>query len=160
MFKQLFNFQEEAAQEIAQRFLNYHFSERIRYCKENATYDGIPFFQFLDAITGAGKTVILVRTISLMSQQLETKPIILWLSKLSVVVKQSMAKLEAGGEYFGLFGNKLLTFSLDQYKESNLEEDEHVLLFLATVGTFNQKDKEEGDRKIFACNIDNQNKST
>jgi type III restriction enzyme len=48
---------------------------------------------------------------------------------------------------------------LAEYQESLLSENEPLILF-ATVGTFNQKDKEAGNRQIYQCKLDKQNQST
>ena len=48
---------------------------------------------------------------------------------------------------------------LSEYQERLLEENETLILF-ATVGTFNQKDKEAGNRQIYQCKLDEQNQST
>ena len=48
---------------------------------------------------------------------------------------------------------------LAEYQESLLLENEPLVLF-ATVGTFNQKDKEAGNRQIYQCKLDEQNRST
>ncbi|CAG8461037.1 16960_t:CDS:2 [Gigaspora margarita] len=44
---------------------------------------------------------------------------------------------------------------LSEYQERLLEENETLILF-ATVGTFNQKDKEAGNRQIYQCKLDEQ----
>ena len=48
---------------------------------------------------------------------------------------------------------------LAEYQENLLFENEPLVLF-ATVGTFNQKDKEAGNRQIYQCKLDQQNQST
>ncbi|CAG8647550.1 3812_t:CDS:2 [Ambispora leptoticha] len=48
---------------------------------------------------------------------------------------------------------------LAEYQENLLLENEPLVLF-ATVGTFNQKDKEAGNRQIYQCKLDEQNQST
>ncbi|CAG8760519.1 4035_t:CDS:2, partial [Cetraspora pellucida] len=59
----------------------------------------VPFIQILDALTGSGKTVILAKTAGEISKSPPLKPIILWLSKASVVVEQSFNNLNSGGKY-------------------------------------------------------------
>ncbi|CAG8805817.1 17252_t:CDS:2, partial [Racocetra persica] len=100
----------------------------------------VPFIQILDALTGSGKTVILAKTAGEISKLSPLKPIILWLSKASVVVEQSFNNLTSGGKYHHLLG-KSEVIMLSEYQERLLEENETLVLF-ATVGTFNQKDKE------------------
>ena len=48
---------------------------------------------------------------------------------------------------------------LGEFQENCLLENEPLILF-ATVGTFNQKDKESGNRQIYQCKLDEQNQST
>src|SRR3954468_16837571 len=48
---------------------------------------------------------------------------------------------------------------LAEFQASYLLENEPLVLF-ATVGTFNQKDKEAGNRQIYQCKLDQQNQST
>ncbi|CAI2185916.1 16847_t:CDS:2, partial [Funneliformis geosporum] len=76
----------------------------------------------------------------------------------SVVVEQSFNNLTSGGKYHHLLG-KCQVIMLAEYRESLLFENEPLVLF-ATVGTFNQKDKEAGNRQIYQCKLDEQNQST
>ncbi|CAI2162040.1 2943_t:CDS:2 [Funneliformis geosporum] len=55
--------------------------------------------------------------------------------------------------------SKCQVIMLAEYRESLLFENEPLVLF-ATVGTFNQKDKEAGNRQIYQCKLDEQNQST
>ena len=53
---------------------------------------------------------------------------------------------------------KCQVIMLAEYRDSVLLENELLILF-ATVGTFNQKDKEAGNRQIYQCKLDKQNQS-
>lgn len=75
-----------------------------------------------------------------------------------MVVEQSFNNLTSGGKYHHLLG-KCQVIMLAEYRESLLFENEPLVLF-ATVGTFNQKDKEAGNRQIYQCKLDEQNQST
>ena len=75
-----------------------------------------------------------------------------------MVVEQSFNNLTNGGKYHHLLG-KCQVIMLAEYQEILLFENEPLVLF-ATVGTFNQKDKEAGNRQIYQCKLDQQNQST
>ena len=153
---ELFDFQEKAALKIVEKYENY-FRQPI-IIKKGEEETPVPFIQILDASTGSGKTVILAKTIGEISKSVSQPPIILWLSKASVVVEQSFNNLTSGGKYHHLLG-KSEVIMLSEYQERLLEENETLILF-ATVGTFNQKDKEAGNRQIYQCKLDEQSQST
>ncbi|MCE8163935.1 MAG: DEAD/DEAH box helicase family protein [Candidatus Moeniiplasma glomeromycotorum] len=153
---ELFDFQEKAALKIVEKYENY-FRQQI-IIKKGDEETPVPFIQILDALTGSGKTVILAKTIGEISKLSSEIPIILWLSKASVVVEQSFNNLTTGGKYHHLLG-KCQVIMLAEYQENLLFENEPLVLF-ATVGTFNQKDKEAGNRQIYQCKLDEQNQST
>jgi type III restriction enzyme len=156
----LFEFQEKAVLEIVEKYENY-LNQSISITVKRKSGDEetpVPFIQILDALTGSGKTVILAKTVGEISKLTPLKPIVLWLSKASVVVEQSFNNLTSGGKYHHLLG-KSEVIMLSEYQERLLEENETLILF-ATVGTFNQKDKEAGNRQIYQCKIDEQSQST
>ena len=153
---ELFDFQERAALKIVEKYENYLRQPII--IKKGEEETPVPFIQILDALTGSGKTVILAKTIGEISKSVSRPPIILWLSKASVVVEQSFNNLTTGGKYHHLLG-KCQVIMLAEYQENLLFENEPLFLF-ATVGTFNQKDKEAGNRQIYQCKLDEQNQST
>jgi len=84
---------------------------------------------------------------------------VLWLSKGKVVVDQTAANLAAGGKYHHLLGNARFGY-LAQYDQVEVREAKEPLVYFATVGTFNQKDKEKGERLIFKSEIDTAEEST
>ncbi len=80
-------------------------------------------------------------------------PVILWLSRGKVVVRQSFANLAPGGKYHDLLDN-MTVMPLAEYRPVDVAQSSDALLYFATVGTFNQKDKEEGSLTIFQSDID------
>jgi type III restriction enzyme len=145
-----FAFQSEASSAIAQRFYEYWVDRPM-----GGTMRGlkpIPFYQALEAITGGGKTVILADAVERMRPVLPLQPFVLWLSKGRVVVAQTYANLSAGGKYHDLISS-YSTHLLSEYR-SEFAESPGAHLFFATVGTFNQRDKERGDRQIYKSDID------
>src|SRR5213075_1505996 len=81
----------------------------------------VPFIQILDALTGSGKTVILAKAVGEISKTASQNPVILWLSKASVVVEQSFNNLASGGKYHHLLGICQVVMLAD-YKEELLTE--------------------------------------
>src|SRR6185312_7406766 len=123
---ELFDFQEKAALKIVEKYENY-FRQQI-IIKKGKEETPVPFIQILDALTGSGKTVILAKTIGEISKLGKEKPIILCLSKASVVVEQSFNNLTTGGKYHHLLG-KCQVIMLAAYKEELLTEKETLVLF-------------------------------
>ena len=112
----------------------------------------VPFYQNLSAITGSGKTVILGDAIEQIRSRLPLEPVVLWISKGKVVVWQTYSNL-ATGKYAHLIGG-FDTKPLLDCVSADVENSGRALLLIATVAKFNQKDKEEGDRKIFRVGLD------
>ncbi len=113
----------------------------------------VPFYQALSAVTASGKTVILADAVSRINASLAIKPIVVWLSKGRVVVSQTYAKLQDGGQYKHLISD-LDVHLLSEYSSANVMRNERGQIYFATVGTFNQKDKELGERLIYQSDID------
>lgn len=154
---ELFQFQRQASSQIADRFLEYQGNEVLKGTKNNPL--SVPFFQSLAALTGAGKTVILADAVKQMAAPLTVAPVILWLSKGRVVVEQSYANLSNGGKYNHLLGTATVRL-LSEYDPADVEVADKPSVFFATVGTFNQKDMEGGNRNIFKADIDTTGTST
>jgi len=112
----------------------------------------VPFYQNLSAITGSGKTLILADAIEQIRSRLPIEPIVLWLSKGRVVVWQTFANLSTG-KYAELLGGYTVKPLLD-CKPTDVENADSGLVLVATVGKFNQRDKSEGDRRIFQVGLD------
>jgi type III restriction enzyme len=149
---ELKTFQLEASEIIANRYATY-MKEPLLIRKD----DIVPFYQNLSAITGAGKTLVLADTIEQIRAVTSLEPIVLWISKGKVVVGQTLENL-ASGKYSENIPNYIVKPLLD-CTEQNILDDTKGLILVATVGKFNQKDKEEGDRKIFKTGLDNANQS-
>lgn len=148
----LFPFQIAASTEIAQRFWAYA-ADPLFITRNHQ----VPFYQNLSSLTGSGKTLILADAISQIRSYLSTEPIVLWLSKGKVVVWQTYTNLSSG-KYAELVPNFTVKPLMD-CKQSDIENPTSGLLLVATVGKFNQRDKEEGDRKIYRLEFDTGNQS-
>ena len=145
---ELKNFQIDASEMIATRLADY-LKDPLMRTKEEI----IPFYQNLSSITGSGKTLILVDCIEQIRAYLNTQPVVLWLSKGKVVVSQTLDNL-SNGKYAENIPNFDVKPLLD-CKERDLQDDKKGLILIATVGKINQKDKEEGDRRVFQTGFDN-----
>lgn len=86
-------------------------------------------------------------------------PVVLWISKGRVIVSQTYANLQDGGKYRHLIEGFAIHL-LSEFDPSEVEEAVAPSLYFATVGTFNQKDKESGALRIFASDIDTADVST
>lgn len=153
----LYEFQATASDQIADRVVEYYADplEIGRGGKRRC----IPFIQLLSSITASGKTIILADAASSIAKQLPVKPVVLWLSKATVVVEQTYASLDAGGALHDLIEDFVVQ-PLADYDPVEVADAENPFLFFATVGTFNQKDKEEGSRRVFKSAIDDAAQST
>lgn len=148
---ELFEFQREASDQIADRCINY-FTAPVRITAHGKTHM-VPFFQALDAITASGKTVILADSTNTLRPALPVAPIILWLSKGKVVVDQTYANLLPGGKYHHLLPGFEVK-ALAEYDAVGVASTSGPLLYIATVGTFNQRDKEHGTLLIHKSDIE------
>jgi type III restriction enzyme len=142
----LMSFQTEASEEISNNIRLY--LEEPLWISEDKT---LPFYQTLKSITGSGKTLILADALEELRSFLSTEPIVLWVSKGKVVVGQTLENL-SNGKYSENIPNYLVKPLLD-CNETDIVNHK-ALLLIATVGKFNQKDKEDGDRRIFQTNLD------
>lgn len=154
---ELFQFQREASAQVADRFISYLDDPVLVGTAKNPRK--VPFFQALSSLTASGKTVILADATSQVASAMPVAPVILWLSKATVVVEQSYANLLPNGKYHHLLGDFAIK-QLAEYDALEVEESHRPLVFFATVGTFNQKDKEQGDRLIYSCGLDTAEQST
>ena len=143
----LFKFQREAADAIVDRFEEYNTDPLTVNRHKN-----VPFYQILSSITGSGKTVILASSVESIHSRLPLSPIVLWISKGKVVVEQTLENLK-NGKYAPLVSSYDVKPLLD-CNNTDIENIDKGLLLIATVGKFNQKDKGEGDRKVFSVDLD------
>lgn len=148
---ELFEFQNHAVAQIADRFLDYLGRRPGKVVGTKVTYT--PFYQALASITASGKTVIMADTVTHLLPLLAVKPIVIWLSKGRVVVDQTLANLS--GKYRHLLVGYEEVRLLADYNRSDVENDDLALIYLATVGTFNQQSREQGSLKLFQSDIDN-----
>ncbi|MDO4100433.1 DEAD/DEAH box helicase family protein [Clavibacter michiganensis] len=148
---ELFQFQQEAASQIADRYVDY-VSDPISFGR-GANKRDVPFYQSLSSITGSGKTAILAQAVSEIAALSEIPPVILWLSKGKVVVQQSYANLADGGKYDHLLSDITVRL-LSEYDPEDVANSNEALLYFATVGTFNQRDRENSNLRIFAFDTD------
>lgn len=154
---ELKEYQKQAADQIAERFARYYDEPPMRGTRKRPRV--VPFFQSLDSITASGKTVIVADAVATISTLLPLAPVVLWLSKGKVVVDQTSTNLAPGGKYHHLLGSAQFGY-LAQYDPVDVGNANEPLIYFATVGTFNQKDKEEGSRLIFKSEIDTAEDST
>lgn len=148
---ELFDFQRKASDQIADRCIDY-LSAPVQINAQGRLHV-VPFFQALDAITASGKTVILADATNTLRSALPTAPVVLWLSKGKVVVDQTYANLVAGGKYHHLIPDFEVK-ALAEYDAVDVASNTEPLIFIATVGTFNQRDKEHGTLLIHKSDIE------
>jgi len=151
-----FQFQEAAAAQVSSRAFEYSLAPAEMTV--NRRKHVAPFFQELSALTGAGKTVILAKAVADMAEESPVKPVILWLSAGKVVVSQSFANLSDGGKYNHLLGGMAVSY-LSEYSPTSVAESDQPLVYFATVGTFNQRDKEDGTLRIYKSEVDTMDSS-
>lgn len=153
---ELFDFQHQAVDQIVGRFVKYLGGRPGRVVGTKVTY--IPFYQALASITASGKTVIMAQTVAELLPVLPAKPIVIWLSKGRVVVDQTYANL--GGKYRHLLADYEDVQLLADYDQNDVLDESLALVYVATVGTFNQKTKDKSALRLFKSDIDNAEKST
>lgn len=148
---ELFQFQQSAATQIADRFFDY-VNDPIPFGRKNERRN-VPFYQALSSITGSGKTAILAEAVSQIIAMMDIPPVVLWLSKGKVVVQQSFANLAGGGKYSHLLDDVTVRL-LSEYDPADVANAKEALLYFATVGTFNQRDRENSNLRMFALDTD------
>jgi len=154
---ELFNFQHRAVAQITQRFGAYMDRRPGKVVGKTTTF--FPFYQALASITASGKTVVMAETVNQLLPLIPMKPIVIWLSKGRVVVDQTYANLQDGGKYRHLLSGYDVRLLAD-FDTSVVEDANVAIVYLATVGTFNQKNKEASKLRLFKSDIDNADKST
>lgn len=147
----LFQFQEAAAANIAAKVAEY--LDNPASVTVNRKSHQVPFFNALSALTGSGKTVVLADGVSQIADLMPAKPLILWLSKGKVVVAQTLANLSPGGKYHHLLDNMRVQ-TLAEYTPEDVGSHDGPMVYFATVGTFNQKDKQNGSLKVHQSDLD------
>lgn len=152
-----FQFQEAAAAQIAKRVSEY-LDEPVTVGRKQNKHT-VPFFQALSSLTGSGKTIVLAAAVAHIANDFPVAPVILWLSKGKVVVSQTFMNLSPGGKYHQLLGS-MTVLALADYSPEDVSTSDRPLVYLATVGTFAQKDKEEGTLRIYKSDVDTMESST
>jgi type III restriction enzyme len=152
-----FQFQRDASARISDRFIAYLDDPVVAGTAKNPKR--VPFFQALSSLTASGKTIMLADATAQIAAAMPVAPVVLWLSKGTVVVEQALSNLLPGGKYSHLIGDAEVR-ALAEYDAVEVEEAVVPLIYFATVGTFNQRDKEAGDRLIFRSEIDTAEEST
>ncbi|MGJ7565258.1 DEAD/DEAH box helicase family protein [Variovorax sp. GB1R11] len=143
-------FQNDAALQIARRYAFFATHDQRPGTRRLAD----PFFQALSALTGAGKTPILAEAVTLIRNELQGEPIVLWMSKARSVVTQTFNNFN-GGKYAPLVeGFQVCT--IKELKPTMVEDSSTPLLVLTTTGLFNNKDQAEGDLRIYRAAQDRQ----
>jgi type III restriction enzyme len=154
---ELFQFQRAAASQIADRFVAYNANPATT--GRRSQQRDVPFYQALSSITGSGKTAILAQAVGEIATMVEPAPVVLWLSKGKVVVAQSYANLSAGGKYNHLLGDSTVRL-LSEYRPEDVEQASEAAVYFATVGTFNQRDRESSTLRVYRSEIDTTETST
>jgi type III restriction enzyme len=154
---ELFEFQRQASQAIADRFIEYFADPVETGTRKNRRT--VPFFQALQAITASGKTAILADAVSSIAATLAPVPVVLWLSKGKVVVEQTYANLLPGGKYHHLLDGFDVQ-AIAEYNPDDARSSTRAAIYFATVGTFNVADRTARNRLIYRCDIDDQDQST
>lgn len=144
----LFPFQAQASGTIAERYREF-VTDPDRPAKRG--YGKLPFYQSLQALTGAGKTPIIADALTQMRMALPIEPLVLWVSKGKVVVDQTLANFDDGGKYHHLVAD-FTVMPLRDCTPGQIEEATSGLILLGTTALFNQKDKES--RRIFEVQKD------
>ncbi|MGC1406385.1 MAG: hypothetical protein WA938_06570, partial [Candidatus Dormiibacterota bacterium] len=152
-----FDFQRSASAQIATRFVDYLADRPVAGTQKHP--QPIPFYQALASITASGKTVILAEAVSEILPALSVRPVVLWLSKGKVVVRQTYANLQDGGKYRHLLGDFTIRL-LAEYDPSEVADDGLAVIFFATVGTFNQKSKDKSALLLFKSDLDTKEEAT
>jgi type III restriction enzyme len=141
---ELFPFQTGASDKILERFVELTDDpDRPMQTARWAT----PYYQALAALTGAGKTPILADAASQLRAAMSVEPIVFWISKAKAVVDQTTANFESGGKYSHLIPD-FIVVPLPELREDHIRDGDTPILVLATVGSFNQKSKEDGSLKV------------
>lgn len=147
---ELFGFQATASETIAKRYAELS-ADDLRPM-QHRNWD-TPYYQALSALTGAGKTPILADTISQIRASMSSEPIVLWISKAKAVVDQTYANFQAGGKYAHLIEGFQVVY-LSSLTPDLISDDSSPCIALSTVGTFNQRSREDGTLRVHKVDQD------
>jgi len=157
--EELHQYQITAAQELANRYIDYQNNSSKPKTKEGEV---IPIILTLASITGSGKTAMLTKTVNnIFDYHTSIKPIIFWLGYSKVIVEQTLNKLGAVDGYKSL----ILTAEVKSFVDissRDIEEANIPLIYVDTVQKFNVKkneDRKNQGRKIFGVEEDKESQS-
>jgi type III restriction enzyme len=148
-------FQIEASDKIASRYNDFASDPKRPFEEKDFP---TPFYQALSAITGAGKTPILADAVQQVRASMTVEPLVLWLTKSKVVIDQTFINFSSGGKYSHLLED-FLVIRLSSLRSEMIMDSSRPILAVATVGTFNQKDKENGTLLIYKIDTDTSSRS-
>lgn len=143
--------QQKASSTIVDRFVE--FQEERPSFRAGGQEQRFPFYQALGSLPASGKTAMLADAVNGISAHLAPQPVVLWLSKARVVVDQSLANLLPSGKYGHLLGDCTVK-PLADYDPQEVWETDKKLLYFATVGSFNQEDREKSKLRVFNSSVD------
>src|SRR3954447_9254719 len=150
----LYQYQITAAQELANRYIDYQNKPDKPKTEEG---ENIPIILTLASITGSGKTAMLTQTVNNIFDYYTTiKPIVFWLGYSKIIVEQTLSKLSSNAGYKSL----ILTAEVKSFMDINsqdIEETNIPLIYVDTVQKFNARS--EKDRKIYQVEEDKENQS-
>jgi type III restriction enzyme len=147
---ELLPFQTTASNQILERYVELTDDQS----RPHQTRDWpVPFYQALASITGSGKTAILADAIAQLRAAMPTEPIVLWSSLAKAVVEQTIANFESGGKYAHLIPDYIV-MPLSELNEDHVRDASTPLLAITTVGTYNDKDRHDGTRKVHKASLD------
>lgn len=141
---ELLPFQAKASEQIAERYAALVSDERRPLVHRHWE---VPFYQALNALTGAGKTPILADAVAQIRASMTTEPIVLWVSKAKAVVDQTFFNFSAGGKYEGLIEG-FMVGPLGDLKAIEIADDSVPRIALSTVGAFNQRGRADGTLRV------------
>jgi type III restriction enzyme len=151
----LFEFQYKASAQITSRFSEYMKQRPGKVVGTKVRFT--PFYQALASITASGKTVIMAESVAELLPLMPIKPVVLWISKGRVVVDQTYANLN--GRYRNLLAGYEDVHLLADYSRDDVENEDLALVYLATVGTWNQQSKDKSTLKLFQSDLDHADQS-
>ncbi len=148
---ELFGFQTEASDQIVARYRK--LAADRRRPMEFAEW-AVPYYQALSALPGAGKTPILADAVAQLRTAVKGgEPLVLWISKAKAVVEQTHANFQGGGKYAHIVEGFVLC-SLSDLTPSEIWDTTTPIIAMSTVGSFNQKDKEDGSLRVHQVHED------
>lgn len=152
---ELFPFQTRASDNIVEQY--YELADDDRRPMEYARW-AVPYYQALSALTGAGKTPILADAVTQLRAAMNAEPLVLWVSKAKAVVEQTFGNFQGGGKYAHLVDG-FVTCYLSELTPEAIRDITTPIIALSTVGTFNQKDKQDGSLRVHKVGEDRSDES-